>query len=110
MIGFAEQKPQNIQMYNDHGQSCIIRRMIGFAEQKPQNIQMYNDHGQSLLPTQEFQRIEYFFGQLFQDSTIQFLHTNPLTRLPFTTEEILQGLRKLPAMKALAPPCMPALI
>ena len=34
----------------------------------------------------------------------------PLNTLPFTQEDVLQGLRHLPTMKALAPPCIPAII
>ena len=67
-------------------------------------IQMYDEHGQPLMPAQELKRLELFFGNLFQDSTFQYPGNFPLIRLPFVQEDILQGLRQLPVMKALAPP------
>ena len=79
-------------------------------KQRPQKIQMYDDHGQPLNPHMELQRIEQFFGQLFLDASFQYPGNVALKTLPFTQEDVLQGLQDLPAMKALAPPCMPALI
>ena len=79
-------------------------------KQRPQKIQMYDDHGQPLNPHMELQRIEQFFGQLFYDASFHYPGNVALQTLPFTQEDVLQGLQDLPAMKALAPPCMSALI
>ena len=79
-------------------------------KQRPQKIQMYDDHGQSLNPHLELQRIEEFFGQFFLDTSFQYPGKVALQTLPFTQEDVLQGLQDLPIMKVLAPPCMPALI
>ena len=79
-------------------------------KQRPQKIQMYDGHGQPLTPSFEFQRIEHFFGLLFQDKSFQYPGNISLQTLPFTQADVLQGLLHLPAMKALAPPCMPAII
>ena len=95
------------QMYNWYRK---VRKLC--PKQCPQKIQMYDDHGQPLMdnPSLQLQRIEQFFGKLFQDSSFQYPGNIPLQILPFTQNDVLQGLRHLPAMKALAPPCMPAII
>ena len=40
-------------------------------KQRPQKIQIYDDHGQPLNPALELQRIEQFFGNLFKDPSFQ---------------------------------------
>ena len=79
-------------------------------KQRCQKIQMIDDQGHPLTPFLEFKRIENFFGQLFQDHSFQYPRNISLRTLPFTSEDVLQGLHHLPKMKALAPPCMPAII
>ena len=79
-------------------------------KQRPQKIQIFDDQGQPLTPSLELKRIENFFGQLFQDHSFQYPGNVSLRTLPFTSEDVLQGLHHLPEMKALAPPCMPAII
>lgn len=79
-------------------------------KQKPQRIQLFDPHGQPMLPPQELQQIEAFFGNLFHDSNFQPSPLSPLELLPFSCADNQQGLSRLPAMKALAPPRTPALI
>ena len=79
-------------------------------KQRPQKIQMFDDQGQPFIPSLELKRIEHFFGQLFQDHSFQYPGNVTLQTLPFISEDVLQGLHLLPEMKALAPPCMPAVI
>lgn len=57
-----------------------------------------------MMPSQELQQIEQFFGQRFHDSTFHFPQISPFVQFRFTCEDVLQGLRRFPIMKALAPP------
>lgn len=57
-----------------------------------------------------YKPIKDYLGQLYHNPDFRPQNMSPHNQLPFTSAEVLQGLRKLPRMKALAPPCMPALI
>ena len=72
-------------------------------------IQMYDDYGHPLSPCLELQQIVQYFTDLFADIAFE-PPRRPALQVPFTVDELIAGLSRLPMTKALAPEGIPAIV
>ena len=70
---------------------------------------MYDDHSHPLSRGLEIQQIVQYFTDLFTDSAFEPPH-RPELQVPFTVDELIAGLIRLPMTKALAPDGLPAIV
>ena len=71
---------------------------------------MYDSHGHPLSPKYEFEQIVQYFSAQFIDPDFRPCDLAPLEALPFDLADVQEQLKRLPATKALAPPCLPAIV
>ena len=70
---------------------------------------MHDRYGAPMTPRQELDSLIAHFGQLFTDADFD-LTPQPLSCLPFTQDDLTDGLSRLPSTKALAPDGFPAVV
>ena len=71
---------------------------------------MFDGHGQPLSPPQELSELVQYFGTQFHDPDFQPTALPALQVLPFDESTVHAALQRLPATKAVAPPCLPAIV
>ena len=79
-------------------------------KQRYQRIHMFDGHGQPLSPPQELSELVQYFGTQFHDPDFQPTALPALQVLPFDESTVHAALQRLPATKAVAPPCLPAIV
>ena len=79
-------------------------------KQRYQRIHMFDGHGQPLSPQQELNELIQYFGTQFHDPDYQPPTPPALQVLPFDERAVHAALKRLPATKAVAPPCLRAIV
>ena len=86
------------------------RNIRKFCPKQPfRRIQMHDQFGAPMTPRQELDSLIAHFSQLFTDPDFD-LQPHPLSRIPFTQDDLAAELYRLPTTKALAPDGFPAVV
>ena len=87
--------------HNTHQMFRVIRRLA--PKQKYKKVQIYGPKGQVLSPQDEAQAIHMHFGSVFRGTEMWSPAAPSACPRPFTREEILTALLRIPATKATPP-------
>ena len=79
-------------------------------KQRLQRIHIFDSRGQPLSPQQEFDELVQYFEIQFNDPDFHHPDLTLLQVLPFDEEAVYEALRRMPAIKAVAPPSLPAVV
>lgn len=108
--GLAQFLEENVDIAMTHRAFDWHRCIRQLSPKQPfRKIQIYDDKGHPLPPGLELQQIVQYFTDLFTDPDFVPM-PRPALQVPFTIDNLIVGLNRLPMTKALAPDGLPAIV